>query len=122
MNARKIWIRPLLWIAGAGVGAVLLIALASALAGSLAIAEQPGRSIGVPAVSVQPSGAATPAPTPSTEPTSTQPTSTEPTVPTSATPEVVPAQDPVVVDDHGGDNPGHNDDIGGSSSSGGKGG
>ncbi|TFD29256.1 hypothetical protein [Cryobacterium lyxosi] len=140
MNARSIWTRPLLWIAGAGVGAVLLVALASVLADSLAIAEQPGRSIGVPAVSVQPSGAstgaATPDSTPSAEPTSTEPTSTDPTgtdptdndstgtdptgtdstgteatVP-SAAPEVVPAQDPVVVDDHGGDNPDHDDDIG----------
>ena len=135
MNTRNIWTRPLVWVAGAGVGAVLLAALASTLTGSLAIAEQPGRSIGVPAVSVQPSGASTgpttPAPTPTAEPTSahptdtdpkdteptsadptdTDPTGTDPTLP-SATPEVVPAQDPVVVDDHGGDNPGHNDDIG----------
>ncbi|WP_166805449.1 hypothetical protein [Cryobacterium sp. Hb1] len=145
MNARNTWTRPLRWIAGAGVGAVLLVALASVLADSLAIAEQPGRSIGIPAVSVQPSGAstgaATPDSTPSAEPTSTEPTSadptgtdstgtdptgtdstgtdptgtdstgTEPTVP-SAAPEVVPAQDPVVVDDHGGDNPDHDDDIG----------
>lgn len=141
MNARNIWTRPLLWIAGAGVGAVLLVALASVLADSLAIAEQPGRSIGVPAVSVQPSGAstgaATPDSTPSAEPTSTEPTRTDPTgtdptdndstgtdptgtdptgtdsTGTEATaPEVVPAQDPVVVDDHGGDNPDHDDDIG----------
>ena len=130
MNTRNIWTRPLVWIAGAGVGAVLLAALASTLTGSLAIAEQPGRSIDVPAVSVQPSGASTgpttPAPTPTaaptssdptatettgTDPTDTETTDTEPTLP-SATPEVVPAQDPVIVDDHGGDNPGHNDDIG----------
>ena len=134
MNARNIWTRPLLWIAGAGVGAVLLVALASVLADSFAIAEQPGRSIGVPAVSVQPSGASTGAATPDstpsaeptgaeptsteptdTDPTDTDPTDTEPTVPSAApevVPEVVPAQDPVVVDDHGGDNPDHNDDIG----------
>ena len=135
MNTRNTWTRPLVWIAGAGVGAVLLAALASTLTGSLAIAEQPGRSIGVPAVSVQPSGAstgaATPAPTPTaaptgtdptdtdptgtdptgTDPTDTETTDTEPTLP-SATPEVVPAQDPVIVDDHGGDNPDHNDDTG----------
>ena len=144
MNARNIWTRPLLWIAGAGVGAVLLVALASVLADSFAIAEQPGRSIGVPAVSVQPSGASTGAATPDstpsaeptgaeptstdptdteptdTDPTDTDPTDTEPTVPSAApevVPEVVPAQDPVVVDDHGGDNPDHNDDIGGSSGS-----
>ncbi|WP_104131394.1 hypothetical protein [Cryobacterium sp. M91] len=109
MNARRTLTRPLLWIVGAGVGAVLLVTLASALAGSLAIAEQPGRPLGVPAVSVQPNGASTSVatPTPSTEPTGP-----------ATTPEVVPAQDPVVVDDKGGDRPGHDDDSGGSGGSG----
>ena len=68
-------------------------------------------------MSVQPSGAsiaaATRVPTPSAEPAGTDidQTDNEPTIP-SATPEVVPAQDPVIVDDHGGDNPGHYDDFG----------
>ena len=124
MNVRSNWGRPLLGVVGVGVAVVLLVTLSAALADSLAIAEQPGTSIGVPAVSVQPTGtptdapavsvqptrtstgAATPAPTPSAGPTGIDPTSP------SATPEVVPAQDPVVVDDHGGDNPGHDDDIG----------
>ena len=105
MNVRSIRARPLLWIVGAGAGAVLLVAIASAMAGSLAIAEQPGRSIGVPAVSVQPTGASTAAATPAPMP------SAEPTIPSSS-PEVVPAQDPVVVDDHGGGDPGHDDDSG----------
>ncbi|WP_104081899.1 hypothetical protein [Cryobacterium sp. Y11] len=120
MNARRILGRPLLWIVTAGAGAILMVALASVLANSLAIAEQPGRPIGVPAVSVQPGGAATPSATPfaptlgpTIEPTA-EPTADPTTDPTPAisTPELVPAADPVVVDDHGGDNPGHDDDTG----------
>ena len=109
MNLRGTYARPLLWIVGAGVGATLLVALASTLAGSLAIAEQPGRPVGVPAVSVQPSGAS------AAEPVAPTPSPT----PGTTAPEIVPAQEPVVVDDHGGDTPGHDDDSsGGSGSSG----
>ena len=38
MNARRILGRPLMWIVAAGAGAILLVALASVLANSLAIA------------------------------------------------------------------------------------
>ena len=124
MNAHGILGRPLLWIVAAGVGAVLLIALASVLANSLALAEQPGRTIGIPAVSVQPGGASTstpsePTPEPTVEPAPTTGATAEPT-PASSTPELVPAPDPVIVDDHGGDNPDHDDDAGDDSSGSGK--
>ena len=121
MNAHGILGRPLLWIVAAGVGAVLLIALASVLANSLALAEQPGRTIGIPAVSVQPGGVSTSTPSePTAEPSdkaapTTEPTA-EPTPASSSTPELVPAPDPVIVDDHGGDNPDHDDDAGNDSS------
>ena len=107
MNVRSRWSRPLLGVVGAGVGAILLVALASALADSLAIAEQPGRSIGVPAVAVQPTGTSTAEPVVTPSPT-----------PSTTTPEVVPAQELVVVDDHGGDNPSHDDDSGSDDSGG----
>ena len=114
MKVRSRWSRPLLGVVGAGVGAILLVALASALADSLAIAEQPGRSIGVPAVAVQPTGTSTAEPVVTPSPTP----STEPTAPSTTTPEVVPAQELVVVDDHGGDNPSHDDDSGSDDSGG----
>ena len=124
MNAHGILGRPLLWIVAAGVGAVLLIALASVLANSLALAEQPGRTIGIPAVSVQPGGVSTSTPSePTAEPSDKAAPTTEATAeptPASSTPELVPAPDPVIVDDHGGDNPDHDDDAGDDSSGSGK--
>ena len=117
MNAHGILGRPLLWIVAAGVGAVLLIALASVLANSLALAEQPGRTIGIPAVSVQPGGVSTSTPSePTAEPSVKAAPTAEPTPASSSTPELVPAPDPVIVDDHGGDNPDHDDDAGDDSS------
>ncbi len=102
MYVHRIFGRPLKWVVTGAAGASLCVGLASALTDSCATAEQPVRPIRVPAVSVQPRGVSTSSATPSEQTLSLNPERTIDPAPALSAQELVPAADPVVVDDHGG--------------------
>ncbi|TFD33018.1 hypothetical protein [Cryobacterium cryoconiti] len=90
--------RSSLLLIGAGIGVLLASAGALALVSGLAIADQPGQAVDVPALVVE----VDPAPGP-TSPAS--PSTPAPVSPTSepGSPALVPAPAPLVVDDDGDD-------------------
>ena len=108
--------RRVVWTVALAGGAVALCGVSVTLFNGLALADQPGAPLNLTPVEVSVATDAVvpvdPSPTPAAGTPSSDPAS-------SPAPTVVPAPAPVVVDDHGGDNPDHVEDSG--SGSGGSG-